>query len=514
MSHGVRLGLLTIAVGGSYAAGYHLRDRTGSRPRVGEALYLVGVLLFGASLFLVGQMYHVKAHDPFALLLWAGGATATALVVRSRAIAAAAVLIFTGWVGWEFGLALNDAGATRWAAFPVVAVFYGGALYGLATAAPGADPRALVRGAAAFLESGRGVGLPVAAAGLFVFTFADATDELGFAGDDAGRGSRSSASSAPGRARLRRPPACWLPAAGRATGTRAVCSSSSSATTLIALLAGGDGDVYAVIFNVLFAALALGIIYAGYLSDEPWLVNLGVVLVAVDLVARYFDVFWSALPRSVGMIGAACSCSGSRTCSSASASGCSSGWRRREPAAPDRAPRDRLRPAGGAAGDGRARRGRPRLRRRDQAEGPAGRPARRLPRQLRRPHATRSRGSRCSARPEGRPALRRPRSSQPGRLRRALCLRTTRRGTGREICGRARNDARGGQSVGIEYGIETYYASAERAREIEGAIARGQLYVVVDLDDDGSARIKRLEFGGSATRRRSGRPGSTPRTRG
>jgi uncharacterized membrane protein len=29
-----------------------------------------------------------------------------------------------------------------------------------------------------------------------------------------------------------------------------------------------------------------------------------VVLVAVDLVARYFDVFWSALPRSAGLIGA------------------------------------------------------------------------------------------------------------------------------------------------------------------------------------------------------------------
>ena len=64
---------------------------------------------------------------------------------------------------------------------------------------------------------------------------------------------------------------------------------------------------------------------------------------------------------------------------------------------------------------------------------------------------------------------------------------------GKTICGRAREDARGGESVGIEYGIETYYASAERAREIEGAIARGQLYVVVDLDEDGSARIERLE---------------------
>ena len=134
MSHGVRLALLTAAVAGSYAAGFHLRERTGSRPRVGEALYLLGVLLFGASLFLVGQMYNVEAHDPLALLLWAGGATATALVVRSRAIAAAAVLIFTSWVGFEFGLALDDGGYS-FAAFPVVAVFYGGALYGLATTA-------------------------------------------------------------------------------------------------------------------------------------------------------------------------------------------------------------------------------------------------------------------------------------------------------------------------------------------------------------------------------------------
>jgi uncharacterized membrane protein len=73
---------------------------------------------------------------------------------------------------------------------------------------------------------------------------------------------------------------------------------------LVAVLLGGSGDAYAVLFNVLFAAVALGVIYAGFLSDEAWLVNLGVVFVAVDLVARYFDVFWSALPRSVGMIGA------------------------------------------------------------------------------------------------------------------------------------------------------------------------------------------------------------------
>jgi uncharacterized membrane-anchored protein len=64
---------------------------------------------------------------------------------------------------------------------------------------------------------------------------------------------------------------------------------------------------------------------------------------------------------------------------------------------------------------------------------------------------------------------------------------------GTAICGRARDDAAPGERVAIEYGIETYYASAERAREIEDSIAQGELYVVVDLDDDGSARIERIE---------------------
>ena len=64
------------------------------------------------------------------------------------------------------------------------------------------------------------------------------------------------------------------------------------------------------------------------------------------------------------------------------------------------------------------------------------------------------------------------------------------------ICGRARSDAEAGQSVGVEYGIETYYASAERAQEIERSIGARETFVVIDLDEDGSARIERIEFEG------------------
>ncbi|MGZ8782118.1 MAG: DUF2157 domain-containing protein [Gaiellaceae bacterium] len=301
MSDALRLALLTTFVAGAYAAGFHLRDRTGSRPRVGEALYLLGVLGFGASLFLVGQIYNVQAHDPLALLLWAAGATATALVVRSRAIAATAVLIFTCWVGFEFGLALEDEGSSTWAAFPVVAVFYGGALYAIATAAQ-LRIREHWFATSGFAEAGRGVGLPVGAAGLFVFTFADATDELDLAGDSL---SGVVLAGVLLLGVLALAGAAALALSGRPSGRfEAGVVVAVAATMLLALLLGGNGDAYAVLFNVLFAAVALGVIYVGYLGDEPWLVNLGVVLVAVDLVARYFDVFWSALPRSVGMIGA------------------------------------------------------------------------------------------------------------------------------------------------------------------------------------------------------------------
>ena len=67
--------------------------------------------------------------------------------------------------------------------------------------------------------------------------------------------------------------------------------------------------------------------------------------------------------------------------------------------------------------------------------------------------------------------------------------------SGTTICGRARNDASPGETVSIEYGIETYYANAERAQELESEIAGGRLFVVVDLDEDGSARIEKVETG-------------------
>ena len=298
MSHGLRLALITAAVGGAYAAGYELRDRTGRLPRVGEALYLLGVLLFGAALFLVGQMYHVEAHEPLALLVWAVAAAVVALAVRSPAVAVAALLIFTAWVGFEAGSALEDSGEDA-TSLAVLAVLYGGALYGLGTVA-------LERIRAAWLTEtrlavvGRRLGLLIAAAGLFVFTFSEASDELGGAGRSLD-GWLQAALLLVAAVALASAVALALGARRSGRGEAAVFA-VAVALLLIGVFAGGSGDLYALLFNLVFAAVALGAILSGYLNEETWLVNLGVALVAIDLVARYFDVFWSALPRSLGMI--------------------------------------------------------------------------------------------------------------------------------------------------------------------------------------------------------------------
>jgi uncharacterized membrane-anchored protein len=66
-------------------------------------------------------------------------------------------------------------------------------------------------------------------------------------------------------------------------------------------------------------------------------------------------------------------------------------------------------------------------------------------------------------------------------------------GDGKALCGRARGDAARGEQVEVEYGLETYYASAERAQEIERALATGEVFAVVDVDEDGSVRLERLD---------------------
>lgn len=70
------------------------------RDLVAEAFILLGVLLFGANIWLIAQTYNINSHFPDGTLLWGVGALAAAVAVPSRASLGAALAIGGLWT-WQ-----------------------------------------------------------------------------------------------------------------------------------------------------------------------------------------------------------------------------------------------------------------------------------------------------------------------------------------------------------------------------------------------------------------------------
>lgn len=90
--------LLLAATAGAYGLGYWLRFSRGY-PAVGSALILLGGLLYGAGIFLVGQMFHVQAEPHYGLLMWAAGLLPLAYTLPATALITLAAVLVVVWVG-------------------------------------------------------------------------------------------------------------------------------------------------------------------------------------------------------------------------------------------------------------------------------------------------------------------------------------------------------------------------------------------------------------------------------
>ena len=87
----VLFGALWGAHGASYAA---LRAKA---DHFAEAMMLLGVVLFGAGIMLIGQIYHLSADPPAGVLLWALGAIVAAWAWPSQLAACGALVLISLW---------------------------------------------------------------------------------------------------------------------------------------------------------------------------------------------------------------------------------------------------------------------------------------------------------------------------------------------------------------------------------------------------------------------------------
>lgn len=93
----VLLVLATLATGG---AGYWLAFERGDYEKTGMALLFVNVMIFGATIFLVGQIYHLPLNFWWGMLLWFAGTAFMAYVLRSRMHVWLSVLLLVLTIGW------------------------------------------------------------------------------------------------------------------------------------------------------------------------------------------------------------------------------------------------------------------------------------------------------------------------------------------------------------------------------------------------------------------------------
>jgi uncharacterized membrane protein len=89
------LGLFVLIASG-YVGGAVLKIR--GHPAFGEAAWLTAAAAFGASIALIGQMYHLSGDAAGAVLAWCVGTAAAALLLRSGQLTSAAVLLAAAWL--------------------------------------------------------------------------------------------------------------------------------------------------------------------------------------------------------------------------------------------------------------------------------------------------------------------------------------------------------------------------------------------------------------------------------
>lgn len=97
-----RLGLLAGSMWAAYGLAAWLYVR--NHPAFGHAAVLLGSAIFGASIMLIAQMYHLEGHPPSAVLAWGAGTALAAALFRSNPAYALAIALAGLWGSWETSL--------------------------------------------------------------------------------------------------------------------------------------------------------------------------------------------------------------------------------------------------------------------------------------------------------------------------------------------------------------------------------------------------------------------------
>lgn len=292
--------LLSSVTLAAYISGYILRYKRRTLPRAGAALLFLGALLFGASVFLIAQIYHVSANNHLLLLIWLIGVLPGVYAFSSTPMAWLSALIVALWIGFfasQHGYFFSDS-AQRFSLLYLVSgllLFNIGHLHSFAKR---------------FMHVGRVyaiVGMNIFMAALFVLTWRAVLEynHLHATLQDPQVPLVYTliilicASLVLALAALN-----WYNFSKNETKKIYLFISLSVIPGLVFHFFDMGVSIPVLFFNLLFVLTALALIFIGLRNQDMSTQRSGVFWLVVIIAAKYFDFFWDLMPRSLFFIAA------------------------------------------------------------------------------------------------------------------------------------------------------------------------------------------------------------------
>ncbi len=280
----VKILLLAGSTVGIHYTGYNLKYENQKYPRLGSALLFLSALFFGASLFLIAQIYNINANNSTLVLIWLLGVFPLIYGYRSTAVAGLCSLLFYIWIGLlysernSFSELINILDLYLMSG---IAVYFTGTLHELSAKVKHAAPTFKFMGLQAVLLV------------LFIYTFGPLESKreeiisvvyvfLGilFLAVLLSKSLRSKLT-------------------GFQTDTSmAAISFLTAGITLITINSQVPKEAYMGFFNLVFLGFLVLLLYTGYNTEDIGIINTAMFWFIPLIFARYFDFFWDLLPRS------------------------------------------------------------------------------------------------------------------------------------------------------------------------------------------------------------------------
>ena len=281
---------------GAYYLGYLFKYDKKNLPKVGVSLFFLGALLFGASIFLIAQIYHINANAHSLVLIWLIGVLPLVYAFRSEPIAALSSLLFFIWTFLFVGI-------KEFYHIPIILMFSGALLFSFG----GLHyyKKQLSRVARIF----RIFGIKVVMLSLFLLTFSLFStqndgiifgifaNELNYSQITFPIVLLSIVSIIGLVVNL-----LFNPSQSKTNSFESGAALGLLGFTLLFFFFPAESNVYTVIYNLLFAGLTIFLIYIGYQRSDIKIVNIGIFWLSVFIFAKYFDFFWDLMDRSLFFI--------------------------------------------------------------------------------------------------------------------------------------------------------------------------------------------------------------------